>query len=131
MKRRTLLVVALSILVAAALGVAATLAVRLEPPPRDIVLTARGMAFYLEGDDTPNPAIRVREGEYVRFILRNEAPGFYHDLAIPDLHAAVDPVPAGESRAFVVRIPRLAGPIKYHCRPHGQMMSGLILPEGS
>ena len=130
-KRHLVLVGLLTVIAAAALGVGVTLAVRPDPGPREIVLTARGMAFYVDGGPTPNPAIPVRPGEYVRFVLRNEAPGLLHDLAIPDLHASLEPVAAGESRALVVRIPRLTGPVRYICRPHGQMMSGTLVPSGS
>lgn len=122
--------VALLTVVAAALGVGVTLAVRPDPQPREIVLTARGMAFYVDGDDRPNPALRVRPGEYVRFVLRNEAPGFVHDLAIPEMNVSLEPIAAGQSRATVVRVPALTGPVRYVCRPHERMMSGTIVPAG-
>ena len=129
-RRRIALVFVLTV-VAAALGAGVTLAVRADAEPREILLTARGMAFYVDGGDTPNPAIAVRAGEHVRFVLRNEAPGLLHDLIIPDLDVALEPVAAGESRAVVVRIPALSAPVRYVCRPHALMMSGTIVPSGS
>jgi hypothetical protein len=129
MKRRIALVVVLT-LIAGALGVGVTLAVRPDAPPRDIVLTARGMAFFLDGDNTPNPAIAVTPGEHIRFILRNDAPGLMHDLYIPALGVDLQQISAGESRAVMVRIPQLAGPAVYLCRPHAQMMKGQVVPAG-
>ena len=52
----TVLVIAAGMLVAA-----------LTPSPREVVLVARGMAFYLDSDPvTPNPVIVVAPGEAVR-----------------------------------------------------------------
>ena len=130
MRRHIALVFVLTV-AAAAIGAGFTLAVRADSEPREIVLTARGMAFYLDGGDTPNPDIMVRPGEQVRFVLRNEAPGFLHDLVIPDLGVALEPIAAGGSRAVVVRIPALSAPVRYVCRPHALMMSGTIVPSGS
>jgi len=129
--RRHIVLVSVLTLLAVGLGVGVTLAVRPDSAPREVVLTARGMAFYVDGDDAPNPAISVRPGEYVRFVLRNEAPGFVHDLAVPAMNVAIEPIPAGESRAVIVRVPKLAGPVTYVCRPHAYMMSGTIVPSGS
>ena len=46
--------------------------------PREIVLVARDMAFYLEGSDAPNPTIVVKPCEEVRVIVRNQDPGITH-----------------------------------------------------
>ena len=126
MFRRSILVgIATLALVALAVGV--TLAVRPGDETRDIVLTARGMSFYVAGDARPNPAIHVRPGERVRFVLRNEAPGFAHDLSIPSLNVAVDPVEAGGSRTMHVRVPSQPGTLEYVCRPHAEMMRGVLV----
>jgi FtsP/CotA-like multicopper oxidase with cupredoxin domain len=49
------------------------LAVAVTRPAREITLVARGMAFYLENGDLPNPTITVKPGERVRIMLRNAA----------------------------------------------------------
>lgn len=98
-------------------------------PPRDVVLVARGMAFYLEGDDRPNPDIRVRAGERVRLVLKNEAPGLVHDVAIPEWDIAVREIRAGERADIVFDVPRSPGRVEYVCRPHTQMMRGQVVVD--
>ena len=45
-------------------------------PAREITLVARDMAFYLESDpDDAEPDDRVKAGERVRIVLRNEDAG--------------------------------------------------------
>lgn len=126
MFRRSVLV-GLATVALVALAVGVTLAVRPGDDVRDIVLTARGMSYYVSGDTQPNPPIRVRPGERVRFVLRNEAAGFAHDLSIPALDVAVDPIEAGESRAVEAQVPREPGTFEYVCRPHAQMMRGVLV----
>src|SRR5512134_374994 len=78
---RTLLILALvSICGAAALAVRAAGG----PEPREMTLLARGMAFYLPGDSTPNPRLVVERGEDLRIVLRNEDRGIPHDLEVPE-----------------------------------------------
>lgn len=125
MFRRSLVFAAIIFALAGA-AVGATLALRPGAAPRDVVLVARGMSFFVEGDASPNPTIRVRAGEHVRFVLRNEAPGLEHDLAIPALGVALEPLAAGESRSLSVRIPAAAGTHPYLCRPHARMMRGTL-----
>jgi len=114
-----------------ALGVAVATAVRPAAGPREIVLTARGMSFYVDGDASPNPTIRVRAGEHVRFVLHNEAPGLVHDLTIPGLGVTLEPIEAGASRAAVLRIPVSPGTFPYSCRPHARMMQGTVVVAGN
>ncbi len=73
-----------ALLVAVGIGAVALLPLVAEPASgvREIVLVSRNMKFYLEGESTPNPTIRVEPGEQVRFILRNADPGFVHWFAI-------------------------------------------------
>jgi plastocyanin len=97
---------------------------------REIHLVARGMAFYLAADPaTPNPSITVAAGERVRFVLRNEATGFLHDLAVADLGVALTPLAAGQTGDAVVDIPARPGRYEYHCRPHAAMMKGALVIE--
>jgi uncharacterized cupredoxin-like copper-binding protein len=97
------------------------------PPTRDVVLVARGMAFYLEGDDRPNPDIHVRAGERVRLVLKNEAPGLVHDTAIPEWGVALREIRAGERAEIVFDVPGSPGRVEYVCRPHAQMMRGQVV----
>ena len=92
---------------------------------REIHLVARGMAFYLDADPTAaNPTIRVRRGERVRFVLRNETPGIDHDLAIASMGVGLTPVAVGQSAAFDLQAPDQPGRHEYACRPHAVMMKG-------
>jgi hypothetical protein len=96
-------------------------------PTRDIVMVARGMTFVIEERaDIPNPVIFVRAGERVRLVLKNEAPGLLHDLAIPAWDVAVDLMRAGETREITFVVPDAPGRVEYHCRPHAGMMTGFV-----
>jgi plastocyanin len=96
-------------------------------PPRDIILIARGMSFVLEdAPDVANPAISLRAGERVRFVLKNEAPGLLHDIVIPDLGVEMEQMRAGETRELTFTVPALLGRHEYRCRPHAEMMHGVV-----
>ncbi len=100
------------------------------PGGRDIVLVARGMAFYLEGEpSTPNPTLRVNAGEHVRIVLRNRERGMVHDFAVPALQAVLDPVRWNEDGDVVFAAPASPGTYSYHCRPHAAMMNGKLIVE--
>lgn len=95
--------------------------------PRDIVLIARGMAFYSPSSpDAANPVIRVAPGEKVRFVLQNEDQGIRHDLTVPDWDARIGELESGASGSTVTRVPREAGQTTYVCALHGVMMKGMI-----
>jgi plastocyanin len=95
---------------------------------REIRLVARGMAFYLAGDpSTPN--LTVAAGERVRFVLRNEATGFVHDLAVADLGIAVSPLTAGQMGDATAEMPARPGRYEYRCQPHAAMMKGSLVIE--
>jgi len=84
------------------------------------------MAFHVEGDATPNPIIRVRTGESIEVHVRNETPGVLHDFAIADLGVAIAPIAPDTSGSIVFRAPPAAGAHGYVCRPHAQMMRGVL-----
>jgi plastocyanin len=99
-------------------------------PRRDIVLVARGMAFYLENDpSTPNPAIHVKAGERVRIVLRNRERGMVHDFAVPAVEAALDPVRWNEDGDVTFTAPSTPGTYSYLCRPHAALMRGLVIVD--
>lgn len=122
--RKTLIV---SLLLAAlVVGVAWNASVA-RTAPREIVLEARGMAFYLEGDVTPNPTLRLEPGELVRLTLVNRDPGMRHDLAIAELGVATELLPGdGSSQTVRLRAPDRPGRFPYLCSLHVQTMRGLL-----
>lgn len=94
---------------------------------REVTLVTRGMTFALpESPGSSNPVLRFRSGEKVRLVLKNEAAGMIHDVAIPAWNVAVDAIPSGRSAATTFVVPEAAGPVEYLCRPHAQMMTGTI-----
>lgn len=114
----------------AIVAIGALAAVMAQTPSREIVLVARGMAFYQLGDPTtPNPVIRVRAGERVRVVLRNEDRGITHDFAVPAFDAALDQIDWNENEDVTFDVPDTPGRYEYICRPHRLMMSGAIIVE--
>lgn len=96
-------------------------------PAREITLVTRGMTFLLEGaPDDANPPIVLRSGERVRLVLKNEAPGLLHDIEIPALKVEINQIRAGESAAVTFTVPDLPGQHEYRCRPHAEMMHGIV-----
>jgi plastocyanin len=93
---------------------------------REISLVARGMAFYVEGESVPNPALRVRPGERLRITVRNDAPGLVHDLAVDAVSAATEPLNVGQLGSVEFTAPGAPGSYEYHCRPHALMMRGVL-----
>ena len=109
-----------------ALGVLAISACR-TVAVREVTLITRGMAFAIpEQPDAPNPMLRVRGGERVRLVLKNEAAGMMHDVAIPAWNVAVDAIPSGQSASTTFTVPAGTGQVEYRCRPHAGMMSGVV-----
>jgi plastocyanin len=94
---------------------------------REIVLVARQMAFYVEGGGEPNPTLVVRPGEEVRIVLKNQEPGVFHDLKVGGVNVSVEPIRAGATATLTFRAPDRPGRYEYVCRPHAQMMTGVLL----
>lgn len=126
---RALLVPLLALLLACA-GVAIGVQASVSPEPRTITLLARGMAFYLPGESTPNPRLVVARGEKVRFVLRNEDQGIPHDLAVEDGDGEPESTRvvrgAGESVTLTFRAPEERGEVPYVCTFHSRMMRGVL-----
>ena len=93
---------------------------------REITLVTRNMAFYLEGGTEPNPTIRVRAGEEVRFTVLNRDPGFAHNFVVDAWDLETSFIETEASTTVVVRAPARPGRREYVCMPHGKMMRGVI-----
>ena len=93
---------------------------------REIRLEVRDMAFYLEGDSTPNPEIVVKAGERVRVVVHNDERGVNHDFAVPAVRAAVDTLKWNEEGEVTFEVPDVPGTYEYICRPHMLMMKGTL-----
>ncbi len=95
--------------------------------PREIVLVARGMSFYLADDlSTANPTLVVSPGERVRFVLRNSDAGLTHDFAVRAWEVAIGEIQGEGVDSIDVTIPTEAGRYPYTCTPHAVMMKGVI-----
>ena len=99
------------------------------PAPREITLVVRGMAFHLEEGGLPNPTIRLKAGERVRIVLRNEERGIRHDFASPAMQAALDPIGWNETGDVTFVVPDAPGSYDYWCRPHMLMMRGKLIVQ--
>lgn len=97
--------------------------------PRTIELTARDMAYYVTGTLEPNPEIRVKAGESIRIVLRNEQAGVSHDFVVESLGVSIDPIPGEGSDSVLIRVPGERGIHQYVCTPHSLMMRGRLIVE--
>jgi plastocyanin len=96
---------------------------------REIHLVARDMAFYLDGQDEPNPTLVVRRGEAVRILLRNMDAGMSHDFGVRAWRKGTGAINGLGEAAIVLRAPVATGTETYECTPHAQMMRGTIRVE--
>ena len=94
--------------------------------PRVITLVTRGMAFYLDGGDTPNPVLTMRAGEVVRVVLRNEDVGIDHNLEIAAWDKTIPPPLRGRTTSTVINVPDSPGRHVYRCGPHAALMRGIV-----
>jgi plastocyanin len=96
---------------------------------REIRLVARDMTYYVEGQEDPNPTLRLSRGERVRIRLINRDPGMTHDFGVRAWNAATGLV-ANQGEAVVeLTVPAKSGDASYACTPHGEMMRGTIRVE--
>ena len=109
------------------LGAFAVAVVR--PAPREITLVARGMTFYLENGNQPNPTLTFKAGERVRIVVRNEDRGISHNLVVPTVKAEFAPIGWNQSADVVFEVPATPGTYEYWCRPHMMMMRGTIIVQ--
>jgi plastocyanin len=101
-----------------------------DPAPREVTVVAREMAFFVDGQATPNPALTFRAGERVRLVLRNEDAGIIHDFVIRSWRVATKTLADKGARDVVeFRVPKERGTYEYQCTPHSAMMRGRITVE--
>lgn len=97
---------------------------------REITVVAKGMTFYVDGDTSPNPTLRVKAGEQIRLVLRNEDPGMTHDFVVKDWKISTKTLAVkGDQDIVEFRVPPQRGDTAYQCTPHAQMMNGRIRIE--
>jgi plastocyanin len=94
--------------------------------PREIIITAREMAFYTPGLAEENPTIHVVPGERVRLTLVNEDEGFDHDLVVSDWKTGIDAIRGRGRASIVLQAPDQPGRTTYICTLHSSMMKGTI-----
>lgn len=92
-------------------------------------MVARNMTYYVEGESAANPRLRVRAGERVRVILRNEDPGMTHDFGVAGWRTGTAGAKAGGEARLEFTAPAGPAEAEYACTPHGQVMRGSIVVE--
>jgi len=95
----------------------------------EIRIVARNMTFYVDGGTEPNPVLRVRRGEDVRLVFRNEDAGMKHDFTVPDWGLETKILNGRGETTITFRVPGSTGAGAYACTPHSAMMRGTIAVE--
>jgi plastocyanin len=118
------------LVMAAALVVAALLpmigASREADPVREVRLVVRDMTYYLDGQEQPNPTLRLHAGERVKLVLRSEDEGMQHDFRVRAWDIGTDVIDGKGERAMTFRVPLQRGAQEYSCTPHPLSMRGVI-----
>ena len=97
--------------------------------PRELRLVVRDMTYYLDGSEEPNPTLRLRAGETVRLVLRNEDRGMKHDFTVPAWDAATPLLTGQREASLLLTAPARGARTSYHCTPHEETMRGTIIVE--
>jgi plastocyanin len=100
-----------------------------DTPVREIRIVARDMRFFFDGGTEPNPVLRVRRGEDVRVVFRNEDAGMKHDFTVPEWGLESRVVNGRGETSLAFRVPASTGSGTYECTPHAAMMKGTIAVE--
>ena len=114
--------------VIAVLGaLALTLGVALGDPALEITVRAREMAFYVDGQTTPNPTLTLPPARRVRLTFVKEDIGVDHDLVLEGL-GVISSVLPGDGSSQVLRFKTPDRPIDstYTCSLHLRMMSAAL-----
>jgi plastocyanin len=98
-------------------------------PDREVRLVAVDRTFYIEGQHTPNPTLKLRAGDRIRLVLRNEDEGMRHDLRIRDWNISIPAIDGKGERSLTFRVPDRRGATAYTCTPHSSSMVGSIEVE--
>ena len=117
---------------AVAIGVTAAGAIALTARAgvtREIRIASRNMTFYVEGRADPNPTLRLRRGEDVRLVFRNEDPGIGHAFAVPGWGVTTRLMKGTSETSITFRAPERPTRTAYQCVPHAAMMNGTIVVE--
>ena len=97
---------------------------------RDVTVVVRNMAYYVDGENTANPALRFAAGEQVRLTLRNEDRGMSHDFSVKAWGVATKVLDGKGQDTVTFRVPRGSNAsTSYTCTPHTAMMNGAIVIE--
>ena len=114
--------------VIAVLGaLALTLGVALGDPALEITVRAREMAFYVDGQTTPNPTLTLPPARRVRLTFVNEDIGVDHDLVLAGLGVISSVLPGdGSSQVLRFKTPDRSVDGAYKCSLHLRMMSAAL-----
>jgi len=93
---------------------------------REITLIARDMTFYLDGNNSRNPALTMQAGELVRIVLWNEDVGIAHNFEIDAWNQRIPSPQLGHSASTLIEVPNRPGRYVYVCGPHSLLMRGII-----
>jgi plastocyanin len=99
------------------------------PGARDLLIVARGMTYYVDGGDEPNPSLQFKPGEQIKLTFRNEDAGMEHDFAIPGWGLATKRLQGEGQDVVAFTVPGRAESGKYACTPHSEMMNGQVVVE--
>jgi plastocyanin len=95
-------------------------------PVREVRLVVRDMTYYLDGGDQPNPTLKLRAGERVKLVLRNEDNGMEHDFMVRAWEIGTGIVNGNGTDAVTFTVPDQRGAHDYSCTPHPSSMRGVI-----
>jgi plastocyanin len=120
--------VRIGLLVVLVAGIAAMLPGIVDTRERvhEIRLVAKNMTYYADGNEDPNPALRLVAGEQVRVTFRNDDRGMSHDFGIPAFGVGTGIVDFGTEKSVTFKVPDNPSAATYICTPHSAMMSGRI-----
>ena len=98
-------------------------------PVREVRLVVRDMTYYLDGDEQPNPTLKVRAGERVKIVLRNDDEGMEHDFKVRAWEIGTGIVNGKGAESVTFTVPAERGSHVYSCTPHPSSMRGVIEVE--
>ncbi len=99
------------------------------PPPREVRLVIRDMAFHLGDEPAANPILRLRAGERVRLVVENRDPGMSHDFTVGAWRIATRLLDGPGHDTIEFAVPDQPGRHEYACTPHSALMRGAIVVE--